>query len=106
MRQNDEQNSVTLTTTASTNFDSKTVVLNSGSVHDEPISFTSYPKQQQQVSSLSKTSNKLTKVANNIIIDRVVNDAEDEVMMERKQNMKQLKSIKGYLAGIKTGSKA
>lgn len=45
MRQNDEQNSVTLTTTASTNFDSKTVVLNSGSVHDEPIS--SYPKQQQ-----------------------------------------------------------
>ena len=28
-RQNDEQNSVTLTTTASTNFDSKTVVLTS-----------------------------------------------------------------------------
>lgn len=30
MRQHDEQNSVTLTTTASTNFDSKTVILNSG----------------------------------------------------------------------------
>lgn len=58
------------------------------------------------MSSLSKTSNKLAKVATNFIIDRVVNDAEDEVMMERKQNMQQLKSIKGYLAGIKTGSKA
>jgi hypothetical protein len=58
------------------------------------------------VSALAKTSNKLAKVATNIIIDNHVLKAEDEVMVERRANLQQLKSIKGYLAGIKTAPKA
>ncbi len=55
---------------------------------------------------ISKTSTKLTKMANHLVIDSKVKQAEDQVMLERKQNMKQLKSIRGYLSTIKTGSKA
>ena len=99
LRQNDEQNSVTLTTTASTQFDAKTSVtlsLNSGSVHDEPIA-----PQKKKVS--LKPANKLAQVANIMQKDTYVKNAEDEVMQQRKQNLKELKSIRSYLTGVKTG---
>eukprot|EP00347_Sterkiella_histriomuscorum_P003581 403363737 len=102
LRQNDEQNSATLTTTASTQFDSKTLVIHSlnsgsGSLIEEPITL---PKKASQV---MRPNNKLAKMANILQIDAQVKQVEDCVMQERKQNIKQLRNIKGYLSGIKTG---
>ena len=103
LRQHDEQNSVSLTTTASTNFnDTKTVVISSlrsgsGSVVEEPIPL--LPKKPSQV---MKPNNKLAKKANVMKYDAQVKLAEDEVMMERRENLKQLRSIKGYLKSAKT----
>lgn len=53
-----------------------------------------------------KPNNKLAKMANNLQIDAKVKFVEDSLMMERKQNIKQLRSIKGYLTGVKTGKNA
>jgi hypothetical protein len=73
LRQHDEQNSVTLTTTASTQFDAKTVVIGaslrsgSSSLVEEPISF--LPKKASQV---MKPNNKLAKMANVLQFDAKV----------------------------------
>ena len=50
-----------------------------------------------------RPNNKLAKMANILQIDAQVKQVEDCVMQERKQNIKQLRNIKGYLSGIKTG---
>ncbi len=47
----------------------------------------------------------LNKVAQTMVVDTKVKAAEDEVMRERKQQKKQLKTIKNYLTTIKTGDK-
>jgi hypothetical protein len=48
-------------------------------------------------------SSKLQKVAKTMVIDTQIKTAEDMIMVERKKNMGQLKAIKEYLLGIKTG---
>ena len=88
MRQHDEQNSVTLTTTASTQFDGKTVVLNSllsgsGSVVEEPINLPKKTSQNQL-----KSSNKLAFMATALKIDSKIKEAEDEYMQQRKSNLR------------------
>ena len=49
-----------------------------------------------------KPNNRLTRRANEMQYDAKVKQAEDQVMLERKANLKQLRSIKGYLSGAKT----
>lgn len=44
-------------------------------------------------------------MAKNLEIDRKVNQAEDAVIVQRKQDINKLKMIKGYLNGIKTGDR-
>ena len=69
---------------------------------DEPVT---QIKKSQSTSNLVST-NKLSQVAKHLEFDAKVKQAEDSVMVERKENLKQLKAIKGYLMGIKTGDKA
>jgi hypothetical protein len=105
-RLDDEENSVTLKTSASTNFDSKTFVsnpltqFNSGSISDEPISV---PKKMKLN---LHAHNKLSHIAQTLTIDSKVKTIEDEIMLERKDSLRQLRTIKGYLTGIRTGFKS
>jgi hypothetical protein len=53
-----------------------------------------------------ETTSKLAKVANTMKLDAHVKHVEDAVMIQRKENLNQLKTIKTYLAGLKTGTHA
>lgn len=75
------------------------------SVQEEPVSH-HYLSNKNSSSHLTQTSSKLVQLANAIMFDTKVKNAEDEVMLQRKQNLQQLKSIKGYLTGIKTGARS
>jgi hypothetical protein len=50
-------------------------------------------------------NNKLSHIAKSLTIDSKVNAIEDEIMQERKDSLRQLRTIKGYLTGIRTGFK-
>jgi Cu/Ag efflux protein CusF len=47
----------------------------------------------------------LSKVAKTMAVGTQIKNVEDEVMRERRKNRQQLKTIRGYLSGIKTGDK-
>ncbi len=44
-------------------------------------------------------------MAKNLEFDNKVKTAEDAVITQRKEDIKKLKAIKGYLTGIKTGDR-
>lgn len=54
---------------------------------------------------MTNTNSKLSQLAKNLEFDTKVKKAEDAVITQRKQDIKKLKAIKGYLNGIKTGDK-
>jgi uncharacterized glyoxalase superfamily protein PhnB len=93
MRQNDEQNSVTLTTTASTTFEAKTLQSSDDT-----------PRKKVSQKDMMQTTSKLARLANEMKYDAAVKQAEDQVMVQRKQNLQQLRTIKSYLSSVKTGS--
>jgi len=99
LRQNDEQNSVTLTTTASTTFEAKT--LQSGG-NEENLT----PRKTTSQKNLKQTTTKLARLANEMKYDAAVKQAEDQIMIQRKQNLQQLKTIKSYLSSLKIGKEA
>ena len=43
-------------------------------------------------------------MANTLKIDAHVKHVEDQVMIQRRENLNQLKAIKSYLTGVKTGT--
>ena len=72
-------------------------------MHEEPINSISQPKPASKTGLAS--SNKLAQVAMQVKYEAHVKTAEDIVMEQRKDNLKQLKQIKSYLSGVKTGMK-
>lgn len=66
---------------------------------DEPV------VQVKKLKASISANNKLSKMAHNLQVDSKVKQAEDSIMEERRENMRQLRTIKGYLSGIKTGFK-
>src|SRR5688500_4514216 len=92
----DEENSVTLTTTASTQMDIK---LN----HSQSVVSEDSTNKKSVV--VSKAQNHLVEVAKTLKQDKKVKSAEDKLLEHRDNSRKQLKNIKAYLNAIKTGHK-
>lgn len=53
-----------------------------------------------------QTHSKLSHMAQSLQIDSKVKQLEDDIMMDRKDSLRQLRTIKGYLSGIRTGFKS
>lgn len=72
------------------------------SVHED--SHSTIPKKMVTFQAGSQLqSSKLQKVAKTMVIDTKIKTVEDMIMVERKKQMGQLKAIKDYLNGIRTG---
>jgi len=64
------------------------------------------PRKTTSQKNLKQTTTKLARLANEMKYDAAVKQAEDQIMIQRKQNLQQLKTIKSYLSSLKIGKEA
>jgi len=61
------------------------------------------PRKSTSLKNLKQTTSKLARLANEMKYDTVVEQVEDQIMIQRKQTLQDLKTIKSHLSSLKIG---